>query len=181
MARVPPPRDYARRVDFPDAVTLRPIGVVRSPHVERHGTPRQATVPADPELRPDERARVELFADAAPEASLRDLDGFDYVWVIAWLHLNEGWRPTVVPPRGPRLARGLFATRAPHRPNPLALSSARILALEPSAVVFERLDLLDGTPVLDLKPYVPAADAHPNARAGWVDAIGDTIPPSNTS
>ena len=170
MARVPPPRTYAETAPFPDAIALKPIGIVRSPHAERHGTPRQAAVPADRSLRPIEEARIELFDECPPEA-LRDLAGFDYVWVFGWLHLNDGWRPTVIPPRGPRVARSLFATRAPHRPNPLSLSAARIVRVEARTLVLERLDLLDGTPVLDLKPYVPSVDAFPDARAGWVDGL----------
>ena len=69
------------------------------------------------------------------------------------------------------MRRGLFATRAPHRPNPIGLSAAKILAVEERAIVVERIDLLDGTAVLDLKPYLPFADAFPTARAGWVDDI----------
>ncbi|MCA9610383.1 MAG: tRNA (N6-threonylcarbamoyladenosine(37)-N6)-methyltransferase TrmO [Myxococcales bacterium] len=168
--RTPPPRRYARDAGFPDEVTLRPIGVVRSPHEERHGTPRQAAIAADPALRPTEAARIELFEDVIPEAAMTDLAGFDYVWILAWLHLNDGWRPTVVPPRG-EVARGLFATRAPHRPNPVALSAARVVGIDGRVVHLERVDLLDGTPVLDIKPYVPAVDAFPDARAGWVDEV----------
>lgn len=169
--RAPPPRRYAAEAPTPTRFELRAIGVVRSPHAERHGTPRQAHLPADPADRPRERARIELFEACDPARSLRDLDGFDYVWVLAWLHLNEGWRAQVVPPRGPRVERGLFATRAPHRPNPIALSAARIVEVTDRAVHVERIDLLDGTPVLDLKPYVPSADAYSDARAGWVDAL----------
>lgn len=168
--RTPPPRSYARDADFPDEVTLRPIGVIRSPHVERHGTPRQAAIAADPALRPTEEASVELFEDVVPEAALSDLAGFDYVWIVAWLHLNDGWRPTVVPPRG-EVARGLFATRAPHRPNAIGLSAARVVGVEGRVIRLERVDLLDGTPVLDVKPYVAAVDSFPEARAGWVDAV----------
>lgn len=151
-------------------MTIRPIGVVRSPHAERHGTPRQATVSADPDLRPNECASIELFETLAPEA-IRDLKGFDYVWVIAWLHLSQGWNPTVVPPRGPRVRRSLFATRAPHRPNPLGLSAARLLGVEGRTLRLARIDLLDGTPVIDLKPYIPTFDAHVEARAGWLDEM----------
>ena len=80
------------------------------------------------------------------------------------------------PPRGPRDARhGVFATRAPHRPNPLSLSALRVVAVDEDALTVDvrGLDLLDGTPVLDLKPYVPYCDAFPDARAGWVDALGE--------
>ena len=168
--RTPPPRAYTRDAPPAEALTVRPIGVVRSPHEERHGTPRQAAIPADPALRPDEAARIELFEDIPLEA-VRDLAGFERVWIVAWLHLNDGWRATVVPPRGPREARSLFATRAPHRPNPLGLSAARVTGVEGRVIHLERVDLLDGTPVLDLKPYVPAVDAFPDARAGWLDEV----------
>lgn len=166
-----PPKDYIDSVGFPASVELQPIGVVRSPHRERHGTPHQAIVPADPDKRPSEEVIVELFPDRAPALCLRDLDGFDYAWVLTHLHLNRGFRPLVAPPRDPGRKRGVLATRAPHRPNPIGLSAARILGVEGPCVRFERLDMLDGTPVLDLKPYVPYADAFPDARAGWVDGL----------
>lgn len=169
MRRPPPPRDYADVRAFPEVVEMRPVGVVRSPHLERHGTPRQAALRADPEARPEEEARVEIFAPY--REALRDLAGFGYVFVLSFFHLNQGWNPTVVPPRGPRTKRGLFATRAPHRPNPIGLSVAKIVRVEADAVVLERVDLLDGTPVLDLKPYLPSVDAFPEARAGWVDEV----------
>ncbi len=167
----PPPRTYADDFDTPGQVTMRPIGVVRSAHRERHGTPRQACLVADSKDRPDERARIEIFAPY--RAALRDLEGFERVWVLAYLHLNQGWNPTVTPPRGPRVRRGLFATRAPHRPNPIGLSAARVVSVAPAGIVLARIDLLDGTPVLDVKPYVPAIDAFPASRAGWVDELED--------
>lgn len=166
-----PTKDYIDSVAFPDEVRMRPIGVVRSPHRERHGTPHQAIVAADPGQRPVETACVELFTDRVPALALRDLDGFDYVWVLAMLHLNRGFRPLVAPPRDPGRKRGVLATRAPHRPNPIGLSAARLVSVEGARVTLERLDLLDGTPVLDLKPYVPYADAFGGASAGWVDGI----------
>lgn len=170
---LPPPRDYARRLPPPSEIALSPIGVVRSPHLERHGTPRQAHLHAHPDHRDVEQSTIELFDHVHPTRSLRDLDGFDYVWVLALLHLNEGWNPTVIPPRGERRRRGLFATRAPHRPCPIGLSAARLVEVTERAIVVERIDLLDGTPVLDLKPYLPSADAFPDARAGWVDALSE--------
>lgn len=166
-----PPKDYIDSVAFPDEVRLRPIGVVRSPHRERHGTPHQAVLQADAAERPDESAYVELFPARVPALALRDLDGFDYAWVLAYLHLNRGFRPLVAAPRDPKRKHGVLATRAPHRPNPIGLSAAKVLSVDGPRVHFERLDLLDGTPVLDLKPYVPYADAFGAARAGWVDEI----------
>jgi tRNA-Thr(GGU) m(6)t(6)A37 methyltransferase TsaA len=107
------------------------------------------------------------------EQALRDLEGFEYIWVIAWLHLNEDWTPTVIPPRGPKVRRGLFATRSPHRPNPIGLSALRLLKVEGRTLHVRGIDLIDGTPVLDVKPYVPYADAFPNAREGWLETIGE--------
>ena len=92
--------------------------------------------------------------------------------------LATGWRPLVQPPRGPKTRQGVFATRAPHRPSQLALSALRIISVDEAAlrVRVRGLDLLDGTPVLDLKPYIPYADAFPDAAAGWVDELPDATP-----
>jgi tRNA-Thr(GGU) m(6)t(6)A37 methyltransferase TsaA len=164
-----PPKTYTDDATAPARVDAVVIGIVRSPHKERHGTPRQAVLAADAGLRPDEGARIELFADLVDPLALDDLGAFEMLWVVSWLHLNHGWRPQVTPP-GETTARGLFATRAPHRPNPIGLSAVKIERIEGLVVHVARIDLLDGTPVLDLKPYVPYADAFPDAKAGWLDA-----------
>ncbi len=168
MAPSTPPKHYTALAEFPVHIELSPIGVVRSPHAERHGTPRQACLHADPALRPDERASIELFGEGIGPGALADVAGFEYLWVVSWLHLNHGWRDKVLPP-GESVERGLFATRAPHRPNPLGLSAVRVLGVEGMTIHVERIDLLDGTPVLDLKPYVPYADSFADARAGWLE------------
>ena len=168
-------KDYIDSVPFPDTVTLRPIGVVRSPYRERHGTPRQAVVVEGTLGERAQRGRIELFENHVPAKALLGLDGFDYVWVLVWLHLNKHWNPTVVPPRGPRVRRGVLATRAPHRPNHLGLSALKVVGVEGHVVHVEGLDLLDGTPVLDIKPYVPYADAFPNARSGWLDELAEDM------
>lgn len=153
-------------MDFPDEVRLRPIAVVRSPFTERHGTPRQPGLEGPKELG-DGRGQVVLL-DGIDPAALRDLEGFERIWLISWLHLNgPGHRPLVRPPRGgPK--RGLFATRAPHRPNPLALSCVELLGIEGRILEVRGLDLLDRTPILDLKPYVPEFDAWPESASGWL-------------
>lgn len=163
-----PPKDYIQAVDLPPAVTLQVIGVVRSPYTERHGTPRQAQLSQTPEDYEPAIARIELFPEIIPAVALKDLDGFEYLWVIAWLHLNEHWNPTVVPPRGPKVRRGTLATRAPHRPNPIGLSATRILQIDDRVIYVEGIDLLDQTPILDIKPYVPYCDAFPKASSGYV-------------
>jgi tRNA (adenine37-N6)-methyltransferase len=118
-------------------------------------------------------ATIELLPGRNFEQALKDLAGFERIWVIAWLHLNENWQPTVIPPRGPKVRRGLFATRSPHRPNPIAISALKLVRIEGLTLHVHGIDLLDGTPVLDIKPYVPYADAFPDAREGWLEEIGE--------
>ncbi|MCB9792318.1 MAG: tRNA (N6-threonylcarbamoyladenosine(37)-N6)-methyltransferase TrmO [Alphaproteobacteria bacterium] len=161
----PPPRDHREAAPFPDTLTLQPIGRVVSPYTERHGTPRQPG-------QAGALGEVHLDPERIPLEALQDLAGMERIWLITWLHLNgPGWPARVRPPRGgPK--RGLLATRAPHRPNPLGLSAVRLLGVEGHVLKVDGLDLIDGTPVLDIKPYVAFADAFPEASAGWVDALG---------
>ena len=150
---------------------LSPIGYVRSPYQRRFGTPQQAAA-ADS----DEEAVLELLPTAIPAAALADLEGIERLWVLSWLHRGGTWAPQVMPPRGPRVRRGLFATRSPDRPNPLGLSAVRLIRVEGCNLHVKGIDLLDGTPILDLKPYVPYADAFPQAKAGWIDAVPRDAP-----
>ena len=153
-----------------EAFTYRPIGVVRSPYRNRIDAPHQAPVVAGTEAGAPAEATLELDP-SIPEEALRDLAGFERVWLIFAFHRSEGWAPLVQPPRGPRAKRGVLATRSPHRPNALGLSCVELVAVEGRTLRLRGVDLLDGTPVLDLKPYVPYADAFPEARAGWIDAV----------
>lgn len=157
------------------AFTLRPIGVARTPHRDRFLTPRQP----GGEGRSSAPSRVVLDASLNLPAALRDLAGFERIWVISWFHGVDGWKPLVLPPRGPRVKRGVFATRSPHRPNPLGLSLVQLLDVRGRTLVVSDLDLLDGTPVLDVKPYLPSHEAWPEARGGWLDAAlaEDLAPP----
>ena len=157
--------------DLPDdlAVSMRPIGVVRSPWKWREEAPRQATV-GEP-MRGTILLRRTVDG-VGMQNTLQDLAGFSHLIVLAWFHHSHGWVPQVVPPRD-RVKRGLFATRAPDRVNPLGLSIVRIVDIFGTRIDIEGHDLLDGTPVLDLKPYIPAYDSFPAARAGWVDTLTD--------
>lgn len=119
----------------------------------------------------NEDAVLQLDATLIPESALADLAGFERLWVISWLHRGGSWAPQVTPPRGPRVARGLFATRSPDRPNPIGLSVVRLLRIDGRNLHVNGIDLLDGTPILDIKPYVPYADAFPDSKAGWVDSV----------
>ncbi len=159
------------------SLTLKPIGVVRSPFVMREDAPRQATV--------GEAAHGTIVLRrtiTAPDGRisgaqnlLKDLAGFSHLIVLYWFHHSRGWRPQIVPPRD-AVKRGLFATRAPDRPNPLGFSIVRVVDVFGIRIDIVGHDLLDGTPVLDLKPYIPAYDSFPDARAGWVDGLVDPGP-----
>jgi len=166
-----PPKDYIDSVPFPSTISMDPIGVVHSPYTERHGTPRQSELKNQPEDYTPVIAKLEIFTDKVPAIALKDLDGFDRIWVIAWLHLNKHWNPMVTPPRGPKVKRGTLATRAPHRPNPIGLSAPKIHKVEGNIIFVEGIDLLDQTPILDIKPYVTYCDAFPEAKSGYVDEL----------
>ncbi len=148
---------------------FEPIGFVRSPFTERVQAPRQAPLAAGVE------GRIELLPGRGYDHALEGLGEWDYVWVVFVFHRNveqsRGWKAKVTPPRAPGGRKlGVFATRSPHRPNAIGLTAARIVAVEGLVVHVRGLDLLDGTPVLDLKPYVAYADAFPTAGSGWLEA-----------
>ncbi len=147
----------------PRTLTCTPIGVVRSPFTEKMQAPRQ---PGVKEAAP---GTVELFTGFDFEHALEDLSTFRYIWLLFWFDRSEGWRPKVLPPRSEK-RRGLFATRSPHRPNPIGMSLVELTGIDGLVLSVGGLDLLDGTPVLDIKPYIPYADSRPDADHGWLDA-----------
>ena len=151
------------------AFTFHAIGIVRSPYAQRIDAPHQSTVVEGTETGDVAEARIELDP-SLPEEILRDLEGFERIWLIFAFHRSEGWKAMVRPPRG-RAKRGVLATRSPHRPNAIGLSAVELVAVEGRTLRVRGLDLLDGTPVLDIKPYVPYADAFPDAKAGWIDGV----------
>jgi tRNA-Thr(GGU) m(6)t(6)A37 methyltransferase TsaA len=142
-------------------MTFEPIGFVRSPYKEKRDAPRQGVVSGA-------EGTIELSAKSGFLHALEDLEGFERIIVIFHFHEVTGWRPKVQPPRS-SVRRGVFATRSPHRPNAIGFSVVKLLRVEGLVLHIAELDMLDGTPVLDIKPYVPYADAFPNARAGWLD------------
>jgi tRNA (adenine37-N6)-methyltransferase len=165
-----PPEDHTHAFSAAREYTMRPVAIAHSPYRERYGTPHQSTTSRGTREQRLAEGTIELLPHVPVEV-LSSLEGFDYVWVLYVFHMNEGWSPMVRPPRGPRKKRGLFATRSPHRPNPIGLSALRLAGIEGRLIRVLGLDLLDGTPVLDLKPYVPYCDAFPEAKAGWVDEV----------
>ena len=151
-----------------EPLAFRPIGVVRSPFTERVTAPRQ------PASRWETPGTIELFADPRFEHALTDLDGFSHIWVIFAFDRNADWRPKVLPPRSER-RRGVFATRSPHRPNAIGLSVVELERVDGCTLHVRGVDMLDGSPVLDLKPYVPYADAIVESSSGWLGAA-DPMP-----
>lgn len=149
-----------------DTFVVRPIGVFRGPYREAVEAPRQAATA------PDVPGRIELSPRPGFEHAVEDLEGWDYLWILFWFDRVDGFRPKVLPPRSTE-RRGLFATRSPHRPNPIGLSAVRLLGVDGLTLHVSGVDILDGTPVIDVKPYVPYADAYPRARTGWLQPAGD--------
>ena len=149
--------------DSPPRLALVPIGYLRSPLATKVEAARQ------PRAAVGTPARIELLPGRNFEHALEDLERWELIWVIFWFHLNPGWRPKVLPPRSTTGRKGVFATRSPHRPNPLGMSVVRLERVEGLILHITDSDMLDGTPVLDLKPYVAYTDAHPGAGTGWLE------------
>lgn len=143
------------------ALVIEPIGIAHTPFVEKLDAPRQAVIASGVE------GTIELFPGRGFEDALSDIEQWTHLWILFWFHLNEGWRPKVMPPRSDR-KRGVFATRSPHRPNPIGLSAVTLLRVEGLTLHVRDVDLLDGTPVIDIKPYVAYADAI-DAGGGWLN------------
>jgi len=145
-------------------LTLRSVGVIHSPFTVAVGTPIQPAYARG-------AAGDVVVADSYVEA-LDDIEGFERVWLIYWMDRVGAFQPRVTPYRDTR-ARGLFATRAPSRPNPIGVSAVRLLRREGCVLHVADLDILDGTPLLDIKPYVPEFDAYPQSKAGWFEDPGE--------
>ena len=140
---------------------LKPIGIIHTPFREVEGTPIQ------PVFAEDAAGTVTVFPEFAE--GLKDLAGFERVWLIFEFDRGAKMRLSVVPFRDTQ-EHGVFATRSPCRPNPIGLSCVRLIGIEGTTLTVAGVDMLDGTPLLDVKPYVPAFDAFLESRAGWFDA-----------
>ena len=144
--------------------SFQPIGVFHCAAKFPYDAPRQGSLATDAD------GVVELFAGKGFELATSELAGFSRLWIIFVFDRNLGvWHPKVQPPRHVNPKVGVFATRSPYRPNPIGLTCAEVVAVNGRFIHVKAHDLLDGTPVLDLKPYLPYADAIPEAKAGWTD------------
>jgi tRNA-Thr(GGU) m(6)t(6)A37 methyltransferase TsaA len=151
--------------------SVHAIGLVRTPYIERREAPRQ------PRAAAGALGRIELFRGHNFEHALEDLQGFSHLWLIFLFDRNSGWRPKVLPPRS-RRRRGVFSTRSPHRPNPIGLSLVELERVDGLTLHVRNVDMLDGSPLLDIKPYVPYADYAPNALTGWLAPLVQDGPSS---
>lgn len=147
-------------------IEFTPIGIIHSPFTELEGMPIQPAGAAGI------TGSVEVFKDYYP--GLMDLDGFSHIILLYHFHRSKGFDLHVVPFMDSQL-RGLFATRAPKRPNPIGLSVVQLDKIENNVLYIRNVDILDGTPLLDIKPYVPEFDAQMKVRTGWIEKAGKTV------
>jgi tRNA (adenine37-N6)-methyltransferase len=147
-------------------ICYRPVGIVRSPFSRLEGMPLQAV--AAPEV----QGQIEVHPQFAP--GLKDLDGFSHLHLVTHLHRGAPGGLEVVPYLDDTV-RGIFATRSPRHPNPIGISVVRLLAVAGPVLEIAGLDLLDGTPVLDIKPYVPEFDAVAAERTGWLADAAERV------
>lgn len=145
-------------------ITLSCIGIFHGKTSSKHRAPRQP----DSELGIDGYIMLNKGQDF--EQAVKDLDSFSHIWLIYGFHSAKGWKPMVLPPRGDH-KRGVFATRSPYRPNPIGISVVKLVKISGLKIHVQGTDLLDGTPIYDIKPYIPYADAIPEANAGWIDTL----------
>ena len=150
--------------------SLEPIALIHSPFKEKFVTPRQ------PGLAPSVHARIDFHPDFATPEAVRGLEGFSHIWLIFLFHQNwqKGWKPTVRPPRlGGNQRVGVYASRSPFRPNPLGLSAVKLLSINSDrgkvSLEVQGVDLIDETPILDIKPYIPYGDNIPEAVGGFAE------------
>jgi len=141
-------------------IIVKPIGIIHTPFKEPKGTPIQPTGARDIE------GTVEVFPDYAD--GLRDLDGFSHLYLLFYCHLSKEHSLLVKPFLDDSL-HGVFATRSPSRPNPIGMSIVRLTKIERNLLQIRDVDMVDGTPLLDIKPYIPDVDNRETVRIGWLE------------
>jgi len=141
------------------SLELKPIGIIHSPYRDREQAPRQGS-------RREEICQVEVFKEF--EEGLKDIEGFSHIILIYWFHKSAGYHLLVTTPWDTK-PHGLFTTRSPNRPNPLGLCVVELVAREKNLLKVRGLDAIDGSPLLDIKPYIPAVDGKANVKVGWLE------------
>ncbi len=149
-----------------DEIVFRPIGYIHSDIKQRQGAPIQSTCSA-------REGRIEILPEY--EEGLRDLDGFSHIYVLFHFHLSKGYELKVKPFLD-KEKHGIFAVRAPRRPNQIGLSIVNIVKVDGNVIYFKGADMLDGTPVIDIKPYVPGFDVVEVTKSGWIEKAAHAAP-----
>ncbi len=148
---------------------FEPIGYLKCERCYHEEQPRQGNLSAS-------QGYIELISGHNYEQGLKDLDGFSHIWLIYEFHQNKTWRPLANPPRTDGKGRkGVFATRSPYRPNQIGLSCVKLISIEKNKIFIADSDLLNNTPILDIKPYIPEYDSFPNAKIGWLANIIEDV------
>jgi tRNA-Thr(GGU) m(6)t(6)A37 methyltransferase TsaA len=147
-------------------IELKPIGIIQTPFTKTEGMPIQPSGAAGI------RGTIDLFDDY--HAGLKDLEGFSHIILLYHFHRSQGFNLQVVPFMDSEL-RGLFATRAPKRPNPIGISVVQLDKIENGVLHIQNVDIMDGTPLLDIKPYVPEFDSPQDIRTGWLGQARKTV------
>jgi len=142
-----------------DLYTFRSIGIIHTPFKMQEGMPIQGA------LAPETRGWIDVFPEYTD--GLRDVEGFSHIILLYVFHRSEGYR-LVARPFLEETPRGLFSIRAPKRPNPVGMTVVQLIRRQDNRLDIAGVDMLDGTPLLDIKPYIPAIDAHPEASDGWI-------------
>jgi tRNA-Thr(GGU) m(6)t(6)A37 methyltransferase TsaA len=143
-------------------IKFKPIGVIHSPYKRSGESPIQGA------LRPEVEGLIEIFPEY--QEGLKDIDNFSHLVILYFFHLSRGYSLLAKPYLGDAL-RGIFAIRSPHRPNPIGFSVVRLLGREKNVLKVSEIDILDGAPLLDIKPYVPQFDCRTEAKAGWLEGM----------
>ena len=141
------------------SLELQPIGIIHSPYKNTEGVPYQG-------YKSEEISQIEMFKEF--EKGLQDIVGFSHIIVIYWFHNSQGYHLLVKTPWDDSL-HGLFTTRSPHRPCPLGLTVVELVARENNILKVKGLDAIDGTPLLDIKPYIPGIDERSVVKPGWLE------------
>ena len=147
-------------VSYPEEVVLKPIGIIHTPWPTPGEAPRQGG------FAPDSEGRVEVFPEYGE--GLKDIEGFSHIILLYCFHLSNGFN-LIVKPFFDSVHRGVFATRAPWRPNPIGLTIVRLSRRESNVLHVKGVDMVDGTPLLDIKPHVPPFTSEENTRLGWLE------------
>lgn len=144
---------------------FRSIGKISSQYDSKYQAPRQANITQTRQL-----SKIELFDWVEAHFSLRELDGVERIFIFYIFDRSTNWKPIVNPPRGNKKV-GVFASRSPYRPNPIGMSICKIVEVDSNYIIVENADLLDNTPIIDIKPYIPEYDSFPESRVGWIDEL----------